>query len=73
MAPLACLIVPGFPHHITQRGVRSIDIFADDEDRNTYLHCLAEEAERFGVERNPVAAGMISAPCVRGRGVKTTC
>jgi len=50
MARLARLIVPGYPHHITQRGVRSIDIFADDEDRNTYLHCLAEEAERCGVE-----------------------
>ena len=43
------LIVPGFPHHITQRGVRSIDIFRDDEARRTYLDFLSEEADRSGV------------------------
>jgi len=27
------LVVPGLPHHLTQRGVRSIDIFRDDAER----------------------------------------
>jgi hypothetical protein len=37
MPRLSRLVVPGYPHHITQRGVRSIDIFADDRDRLRYL------------------------------------
>jgi hypothetical protein len=27
------LVVPGLPHHVTQRGVRSGEIFTDDLDR----------------------------------------
>lgn len=49
MARLSRLVIPGYPHHITQRGVRSIDIFASDDDRHAYLNFMAEEAERFGV------------------------
>jgi len=49
MARFARLVVPNHPHHITQRGVRSMDIFADDQDRLTYLQIMAEEAERSGV------------------------
>ena len=44
------LIVPGYPHHVTQRGVRSMDIFPDDDARWTYLRFLSEEAGRAGVE-----------------------
>jgi putative transposase len=50
MARFARLVVPGYPHHITQRGVRSINIFSDDEDRRNYLQFLSEEAETFGVD-----------------------
>lgn len=50
MARLARLVVPGYPHHITQRGVRSINIFSDEDDRSRYLQYLREEAERYGVE-----------------------
>ncbi len=49
MARFARLVLPDHPHHITQRGVRSMDIFADDQDRLTYLQFMAEEAERSGV------------------------
>ena len=49
MARFARLVVPGYPHHITQRGVRSMDIFADDRDRQTYLQYMVEEAERCGI------------------------
>ena len=44
------LIVPGFPHHVTQRGVRSMDIFPDDDARLAYLQFLSEEAGRSGVQ-----------------------
>ena len=30
-------VVPGLPHHITQRGVRSLDVFDDDPDRELYV------------------------------------
>ena len=50
MARISRLVVPKYPHQITQRGVRSMTIFQTDEDRRAYLQFLAEEAERFGVE-----------------------
>lgn len=49
MACLARLVVPESPHHITQRGVRSIDVFADHHDRLTYLQITAEESTAVGV------------------------
>ena len=41
MARIVRAIVPGLPRHLTQRGVRSVDIF-DDDDRELYL--------RLGIE-----------------------
>ncbi|MDD2466416.1 MAG: transposase [Desulfobulbus sp.] len=50
MARVLRKVVPGFPHHITQRGVRSMDVFHSDEDRRQYLQFLSEEASRYGVD-----------------------
>lgn len=50
MPRMSRLIVPGFPHHVTQRGVRSMDIFPDDDARLAYLQFLSEEAGRSGVQ-----------------------
>lgn len=44
------MVVPGYPHHVTQRGVRSIPIFGNDDDRRAYLEVMAEQMSRFGVE-----------------------
>ena len=41
--------MPGLPHHVRQRGVRSIDIFGDDEDRELYLTLMREHGERTGL------------------------
>jgi len=49
MARMKRVVVPGYPHHIVQRGVRSLDIFFNDEDRAEYLRLLREQGERFGV------------------------
>jgi hypothetical protein len=38
MARLARVIAPGYPHHVTQRGVRSLPIFRNDEDRNLFYY-----------------------------------
>jgi len=50
MARIARLVVPGYPHHVTQRGVRSIAIFRNDGDRQAYLRYMRDETKRFEVE-----------------------
>ncbi|MEI6309667.1 MAG: transposase [bacterium] len=50
MTRIARVVVPGIPHHLTQRGVRSIDVFRSDPERMGYLHLLREEIDRYGVE-----------------------
>jgi len=50
MPRIGRVIACGFPHHITQRGVRSIPIFNNDNDRQVYLDNIAEEFGRFDVE-----------------------
>ena len=50
MARLSRIIAVGYPHHLTQRGVRSMAIFQSDADRRCYLQNVKEETERFGVE-----------------------
>ena len=49
MARIARIVVPEFPHHVTQRGVRSMPVFYSDEDRSEYLRLLSEQGERSGV------------------------
>ncbi|MEI7817738.1 MAG: transposase [Desulfuromonadales bacterium] len=50
MARLPRLVVPGYPHHLTQRGVRSMAVFTSDDDRISYLSFVAEECKRHSVE-----------------------
>jgi len=42
MARLARVVVPGVPHHITQRGNRRQQTFFCDEDYQAYLDLMAE-------------------------------
>jgi putative transposase len=50
MARLARLVVPGVPHHVTQRGNRRERTFFEDGDYRFYLDLLAEESAKAGVE-----------------------
>ena len=50
MARLARIVVPGYPHHVTQRGNRREAIFFKDGDHEVYRNLLAEQARRAGVE-----------------------
>jgi putative transposase len=43
MARLSRLVVPGYPHRVTHRGVRSVDVFHSELDRREYLGMLGEE------------------------------
>lgn len=49
MPRLSRVVLPGFAHHVTQRGVRRGDIFFDDSDRALYLRHMSEQTEKFGV------------------------
>ncbi len=50
MPRVARVVVPGVPHHLTQRGNNRQDVFFTDEDRRFYLETLKQHSERFGVE-----------------------
>ena len=49
MARLPRLTVPGYPHHVIQRGNNRQAIFASDHDYAALLQLLAENAVRFEV------------------------
>ena len=40
MARIRRIVIPNTPHHITQRGVRSMNIFFKDEDYKYYKELL---------------------------------
>jgi len=47
MGRIARVVMPGQPHHVTQRGVRSMDVFLSDDDRMEYLRLMKAQASRF--------------------------
>ena len=49
MARLARLVVPGLPHHITQRGNRRQQTFFNDGDYAAYVELMAEWRREQGV------------------------
>jgi len=48
MVRRARIVVPGLPHHITQRGNNKQDVFFTEEDRSYYLKLLQEKSEQYG-------------------------
>ena len=50
MTRLARIVVPGLPHHVTQRGNRREAIFFEDGDHEIYRDLLAEQARKARVE-----------------------
>ncbi len=49
MARLPRLTVPGYPHHVIQRGNNRQAIFTSDDDRAFLLSLFGENAQKFGV------------------------
>ena len=49
MARLARFVVPGVPHHVTQRGNGRQRTFFGDDDYSAYLHLLKKHCARAGV------------------------
>ncbi len=50
MARLARIVVPGHPHHVTQRGNRRQRVFFTDDDYAAYLDLLGTHCARVGTE-----------------------
>ena len=46
MARLPRVVIPGIPHHITQRGNRREKVFFEDEDYELYLDLLSDAAKQ---------------------------
>jgi putative transposase len=49
MARRPRFVVPGVPHHITQRGNNRQDVFSSEQDRIRYLQILREHSRRQNV------------------------
>jgi putative transposase len=49
MTRIARIVVPGSPHHVTQRGNRRERIFFDDGDYELYRDWLAQSCRKFDV------------------------
>jgi putative transposase len=47
MPRIARVVVPGIPHHITQRGNYRQLVFREDEDRERYLQWVREYSNRY--------------------------
>jgi putative transposase len=49
MARIARFVVPGVPHHVTQRGNRRERVFFGDDDFGLYKDLLAQQCRKHGV------------------------
>jgi putative transposase len=50
MARLSRVVIPGVPHHITQRGNRRQQTFFRHSDYLDYIHVMSEECRRCAVD-----------------------
>ena len=50
MARKARVVVPGFPHHVVQRGNRRQKVIFSDKDKQAYIDCLIDYAKPAGLE-----------------------
>ena len=41
MARIARIVIPGYPHHVTQRGNRRQETFFGDDDYREYIHIMS--------------------------------
>jgi putative transposase len=50
MSRLPRVAIPGYPHHVTQRGNRRANVFMDDMDHHVYLKLLVKSCVTYGVK-----------------------
>ncbi len=49
MARLARIVVPGVPHHVTQRGNRRLDVFFGDANHTAYIDLVSQPCKAADV------------------------
>lgn len=50
MARMARVVLPGYPHHVTQRGYRRQKTFYCDDDYRDYIELLSIYSKTYGTE-----------------------
>jgi len=50
MPRIARVVIPGCPHHVTQRGNHGQRVFVSDKDRDVYLKLLREYFQQYQVQ-----------------------
>ncbi|TSA46138.1 MAG: transposase [Deltaproteobacteria bacterium] len=50
MARIARVVIPGIPHHLTQRGNRRMQTFFSDGDYREYIALMADSCRRYEVD-----------------------
>jgi putative transposase len=50
MPQTARVVIPGYPHHVIQRGNRRQKVFFNDDDRRLYLKLLSISAKKAGLK-----------------------
>jgi len=50
MARIARVVLPGIPHHVTQRGNRRQQTFFNEEDYQVYMRLLTQSCSQYGTE-----------------------
>jgi|WetSurMetagenome_2_1015567.scaffolds.fasta_scaffold230885_2 putative transposase len=50
MVRIARIVVPGWPHHVTQRGNHRQTVFFNDNDRQVYLELLAKHKRTYHLD-----------------------
>jgi putative transposase len=50
MARRPRVVIPGIPHHVTQRGNDRQPVFYSNANRSFYLSLLAQHSARYGLE-----------------------
>jgi len=54
MVRLARVVIPGAPHHVTQRGNRRGQTFLEDADYALYRGLLGEAAAKAGLKQSEI-------------------
>jgi len=50
MARLPRVVVPGIPHHVTQRGARRMKVFFSEDDYAAYTKLMSQQAKRYSLD-----------------------
>lgn len=59
MARLSRIVVPGYPHRVSQGGVRPMDVFHSEGDRGQYLGCMGVSSYAPPTDSRPASVSRV--------------